>query len=51
MPDNFKDEYIKELILAGYTSDEAEEQYLMELKEIKLFDLFNNNPDEEEDLY
>lgn len=34
MPDTFKTEYIAELMIAGYTAQEAEEFYLSELLEI-----------------
>jgi hypothetical protein len=39
MNNTFKTEYIAELMIAGYTKDEAEEQYQMELKSIKQMDL------------
>ncbi len=50
MPDNFKTEYISELMIAGYTAEEAEEQYLQELKEIQAMDMLMLNLDEEDDI-
>lgn len=44
----FKTEYIAELMIAGYTKDEAEEQYQLELKAIKQMD-FSLESDEEEE--
>ncbi len=34
----FKTEYISELMIAGYTKEEAEQQYQLELDAIKQFD-------------
>jgi hypothetical protein len=49
MPDNFKTEYIAELMIAGYTLEEAEEQYQMELKEIQNIYLMHLDVDDNED--
>jgi hypothetical protein len=48
MSDNFKTEYIAELMIAGYTAEEAEELYLSELEEInKNSFLYIDEEDEE----
>lgn len=50
MSDNFKTEYISELIIIGYTKEEAKEQYQSELKSINQMD-FELKDIEEEYLY
>lgn len=48
---NFKEEYIKELINAGYSKEDAEEQYQLELKDINKMTLTFDDIDNEEDIY
>jgi len=43
----FKNEYIKELIDSGYSKEDAEEQYELELKEINNMALTFEEMDEE----
>ncbi len=48
MPDNFKTEYIAELMITGYTKEEAEEQYQLELKSINQMDYSLEDVEEDE---
>lgn len=48
MPDTFKTEYIAELMIAGYTAEEAEELYLSELEAINSNSFLYIDHDDEE---
>lgn len=45
----FKNEYIKELIDSGYSKEDAEEQYELELKDINKMALTFEEMDEEDE--